>query len=196
MDFRAERNNAVAGAISEIRGIEAERGVNPEALDAIKGVLLQLARRRDLFPEGNFPLGESDGASVIYRLNEDDDHRFALYASTGKPGKSVPPHNHTTWAVIAGIHGDEHNIFYERTDDGSESGIGKLHQTGEFTVSFGSGVTLMPDDIHSIYVIGEEKTVHLHMYGLALEQLHERVIYDTQAGTYKVFPAPQNIKPA
>ena len=196
MDFRAERNNAVAGAISEIRGIEAERGVNPEALDAIKGVLLQLADRRELFPQDDFPVGEDDGNSVVYRLSEDDDHRFALYASTGLPGKGVHPHNHTTWAVIVGVHGDEHNIFYERTDDGSEPGIGELRQTGEFTVSFGYGVTLMPDDIHSIDVTGEEKTVHLHIYGLALEQLRERVMYDTRAGTYKVAPAPQNIKPA
>ncbi len=195
MDIREERNNAVAGAISDIRGIEAERGVNPGALDAIKGVLLQLAGRRELFPEDHFPFGEDDGNGVVYRLSEDDDHRFALYASTGIPGKGVPPQNHTTWAVIVGVHGEEHNIFYERTDDASENGIGELRQTGEFTVSFGCGVALMPDDIHSISVTGEEKTVHLHMYGLALEQLHERVMYNTQAGTYEVFPATQNIKP-
>ena len=194
MDIRAERNHAVAGAISEIRGIEAKRGVNPGALDAIKGVLLQLAGRRELFPLDNFPVEEDDGNGVVYRLSEDDDHRFALYASTGMPGKGVPPHNHTTWAVIVGVHGNEHNIFYERTDDGSESGVGEVRQTGEFTVSFGCGVTLMPDDIHSISVIGEEKTVHLHLYGLALGQLVGRVMYDTQAGTYKVFPATQNIK--
>ncbi len=196
MDIRADRQTAVAETISEIRGIEAEKGVNPESLDAIKGVLLQLAGRRELFPEDHFPVGPDDANGVVYRLSEDDDHRFALYASTGLPGKSVPPHNHTTWAVIVGVHGDEHNIFYERTDDGSESGVGEVRQTGEFTVSFGCGVTLMPDDIHSVHVTGEEKTVHLHMYGLALEQLHERVMYDTQAGTTKVVPAPQNIKPA
>ena len=196
MDVRADRKTAVAAAISEIRGIEADRGVNPEALDAIKGVLMQLAGRRDLFPLDDFPVGPDDGNSVVYRLSEDDDHRFALYASTALPGKGVSPHNHTTWAVIVGVHGDEHNIFYERTDDGSETGIGELRQTGEFTVSFGCGATFMPDDIHSINVTGEEKAVHLHLYGLALEQLHERVIYDTRAGTYKVFPPTQNIKPA
>ena len=164
-------------------------------MNAIKGVLLQLAELRALFPLDDFPVGPDDGNSVIYRLSEDDDHRFALYASTALPGKSVYPHNHTTWAVIVGVHGDEHNILYERADDGSKQGIGELRQIGEFTVVRGTGVTLMPDDIHSIHVTGEEKTVHLHMYGLALEQLHERVMYNIQAGTYKVFPATQNIKP-
>jgi len=196
MDIAQQRNEAVAGAIADIRAIEQAQGVTPAALDAIKGVLLKLAGRRDLFPEDHFPVGADDGNSVVYRLSEDDDHRFALYASTALPGKDVYPHNHTTWAVIVGVHGDERNIFYERTDDGSKQGAGEVRQTGEFTVSFGSGVTLMPDDIHSIHVTRGQKTVHLHMYGLALEQLHERVMYNTQAGTYKVFPATQNIKQA
>lgn len=196
MDMRAERDQAVATAIAEIRGIQEVQGVNPDALDDIKEVLLELARRRDLFPLDDFPMGPDDGNSAIYRLNEDKDHRFALYASTALPGKDVYPHNHTTWAVIVGVHGDEHNIFYERTDDGSQPGVGELRQTGEYAVSHGTGVTLMPDGIHSIHVKGNDKTVHLHMYGLALEQLRERVVYDTQAGTYKVFPATQNIKPA
>ena len=194
MDICAERDQAVATAIAEIRSIEEAQGINPDALDATKEVLLELAERRDLFPLDDFPMGPDDGNSVIYRLSEDEDHRFALYASTALPGKSVHPHNHTTWAVIVGVHGDEHNIFYKRTDDGSQDGIGELKQTDELTVSFGKGVTLMPDDIHSIHVTGDNKTVHLHMYGLALEQLHERVMYNTQAGTYKVFPATQNIK--
>ena len=196
MGIRAERDQAIATAIAEIRGIHEAQGVNPEALEAIKEGLLELAQRRELFPLDDFPMGPDDGNSAIYRLNEDADHRFALYASTALPGKDVYPHNHTTWAVIVGVHGDEHNIFYERKDDGSQSGIGELRQTGEHTVCHGTGVTLMPDGIHSIHVEGDEKTVHLHMYGLALEQLHERVMYDTRAGTYKVFPATQNIKPA
>jgi predicted metal-dependent enzyme (double-stranded beta helix superfamily) len=188
------RKEAVTAAIDDIRGIEEADGVNAASLDAIKAVLLKLAAHRELFPESHFPVGDDDGNSVVYRLSEDDDHRFALYASTALPGKNVYPHNHTTWAVIVGVHGDERNVFYKRTDDGSKDGIGEVQATGEFTVSFGTGVTLMPDDIHSIHVTGEEKTVHLHMYGLALEQLHARVMYNTQTGTYKVFPATQNIK--
>jgi predicted metal-dependent enzyme (double-stranded beta helix superfamily) len=194
-DVRAERQQAVAEAVAKVRAIERGQGINPAALDAIKAELLILAARRELFPMSDFPMGPQDGNGVIYRLNEDPDHRFALYASVGKPGKGVHPHDHTTWAVIVGVHGDEHNVFYERADDGKTPGKGALKQTGEAVVSPGTGVTLMPDDIHSIFVTGEVDTVHLHMYGLALEQLHERVMYDTRAGTYKVFPATQNIKP-
>lgn len=196
MDIQSERAAAVAEAIGKVRDIEAEQGVTPAALEDIKAVMLDLAGRRDLFPEDAFPVDEGDGTGVVYRLSEDEDHRFALYASTGIPGKSVPPHNHTTWAVIAGIHGEEHNVFYERTDGGSQEGIGEVKQTGEFNIVPGTGIAMMPDDIHSISNRTEQKNVHLHMYGLALEQLHERVTYDTEAGTYRVFGAGQNIKPA
>ncbi|MDA1089790.1 MAG: hypothetical protein O3A85_05700 [Proteobacteria bacterium] len=199
MDIRNQRTAAVAATVAKVRDIEATAvengGVTPEALDAIKAELLALTERRDLFPEDDFPVSEEDGKGVIYRLSEDEGHRFALYASTGVPGKRVKPHNHTTWAVIVGVHGEEQNYFYERTDDGSQQGIGELQQTGDFNIVAGTGVALMPDDIHSIENMTDKKNVHLHMYGLALEQLHERVAYDTDAGTYKVFPATQNIKP-
>jgi len=197
MDIRTERDRRVSQAINQIRAIEGAEGITPGALEAIKSVLLDLAEDRSLFPLTDFPVDpKTDGNSVVYRLAEDDDHRFALYASSALPGKGVQPHNHTTWAVIVGVHGDEHNVFYRRTDDGSTDGQGTLEQIGEDTVRYGSGVTLMPDDIHSIHVSGDTPTVHLHMYGLALEQLHERVMYDRPLGTYKTFPATQNIKAA
>lgn len=194
-DIRQQRQQAVAETVAAVHRIAKEKGVNPGALDAIKGELLKLAAKRELFPMEHFPVAPDEENGVIYRLSEDPDHRFALYASTGVPGKGVEPHDHTTWAVIVGVHGDEHNVFYKRTDDGGTPGKGTLEKIGEATVSPGTGVTLMPDHIHSIFVTGETNTVHLHMYGLALEQLHQRVMYDTRAGTYKVFPATQNIKP-
>jgi len=195
MTIVQDRDRAVAVAVERIRAIEETDGVNPGALAKIKDVLLGLAGQRSLFPIGDFPIDTAtDGNSVIYRLSEDADHRFALYASAALPDKGVPPHNHTTWAVIVGVHGDEHNIFYERTDDGSVDGEGTVGVVSEETVTVGNGVTLMPDDIHSIHVTGEAQTVHLHMYGLALEQLHERVMYNRELGTYTVFPATQNIK--
>jgi len=196
MNVIAERNAAVADCIDRIRKIEKEKGVHPETLDAIKAELLDLAERRELFPLSDFPVDDDETYGVIYRLSEDTDHRYALYASTARSIKNVDPHNHTTWAVIVGICGDEHNVFYERTDDGSVPGQGRLREIGRDTVRPGFGVALMPEDIHSIHVDGDEQAVHLHMYGLALEQLHERVAYDQEQGTYAVFPATQNIKPA
>jgi predicted metal-dependent enzyme (double-stranded beta helix superfamily) len=196
MTIRAERDRAVAAAIGRIRTIDQTSGDPREALHEIKGVLLELAAHTELFPLEAFPADVGNGNSTIYRLSEDPDHTYALYASAALPGKSVAPHNHTTWAVIAGVHGDEHNVFYERQDDGDVPGKAELRKSGAITVSPGKGVTLMPDEIHSIHVTGDQPTVHLHMYGLALDRLHHRVMFNMEEGTCKVFSASQNIRPA
>ena len=144
--------------------------------------MIHLTRDTSLFPREHFPLTES-GDSAVYRLSEDDDHRFALYGSVGAPGKSVPPHNHTTWAVIVGVYGDELNRFFERTDDSTEAGHATLDETGQFVVRHGNGVVFLPDDIHAISTNDAQPTLHLHMYGLALDHLYDRLVFDPAAET-------------
>jgi len=194
-DVKIARNNAVTESIERIRGLEREMGVSRDMLGQVKLVLQDLAAKRHLFPEHDFPVHvDGEGQNAIYLLSEDEDKRFALYMSTSKGAKKVPPHNHTTWAVIVGVNGDEENFFYERTDDGTQDGRGTLRVIGNETVRPGSGVTLMPEDIHHIQTEGETHTLHLHMYGLALDRLFERKVFNMDEGTYRYFPATQNIK--
>ena len=189
----AERRDAIADTISRIRIIEAEKGVTREALDDIKDTLVGLATRNELFPRDTFVAKGDEPSSRIYRLSEDDGHRFALYLNCGKPGISTPPHDHTTWAVIAGIDGEEHQKVYRRTDDGSKPGVGTVEVAREFTVTPGTAIAFMPDDIHSIHVPGEKPILHLHLYGRGFEEMQGRVAYDTQAGTYKTFPGHPDV---
>src|SRR5277367_4131889 len=97
LDRRAQE---VAETVAKVRAIEIAKGVSQDALTEIKAVLIGLAQRGELFPPEHFPV--RNGTGQVYRLAEDPDQRFALYASAGMPGKAQPPHNHTTWAVIAG----------------------------------------------------------------------------------------------
>lgn len=189
-DVAVQRRRAVSETVAKIRQVEAQHGVTRPALDEIKTLLLELASHKDFFSREDFPL--RDGRSTIYRLAEDNDHRFALYMSCGAAGKRTPPHDHTTWAVIVGVDGDEANTFYERADDGSLPGKGTLRKIREEVVRHGTGVALMPEDIHHIES-GSKPNMHLHMYGLSLEHLPNRVAYDVAQGTYKVYPANPNI---
>ena len=190
------RSAAVAEAIDRIHAIEAEQGVSHGALDAIRNVLRDLASRRELFPGEDFPIVKDEqGQNPIYLLSEDEDKRFALYLSCAQGEKKVPPHNHNTWAVIFGVEGEEYNTFYEREDDGSVEGEGSLRVVGEAVVRPGTGVCMMPDDIHHIETYGKTPTMHLHLYGLALDRLTGRVVYDMDEGTYSNFTSKQNIRP-
>jgi len=187
------RAAAVAETVARVREIERRHGTTREAIERIKAELVALGQRGGLFPLEHFPV-PAGKTGEIYRLSEDADRRFALYASAGMPGKAQPPHNHTTWAVIAGVHGDEHNAFYDRVDDRATPGQGRLRRTGEHTVRQGSAVGFLPDDFHTIEVVGDQPSLHLHMYGLSLEDLPGRIAFQHgDGGTFSVFPASPTI---
>ncbi len=190
----SERTEAVSAMIGRVREIEGRLGVTPAAIEAIKAELTALARQEHLFPAQHFPV--KSGHGTVYRIAEDADHRFALYGSAGVPGKAQPPHNHTTWAVISGVRGEEYNVCYRRSDNGSVPGEGKLERTGDLAVKQGNAIGFLPDDFHTIEVKGTEPSLHLHLYGLSLERLPQRIFFgDSAGGAYTVFPAPPKIGP-
>jgi predicted metal-dependent enzyme (double-stranded beta helix superfamily) len=191
----ATRATAVAATMDRIRDIERNQGVTRPALDAIEAEMLKLAENEALFPAAEFPpppAGEK--GSKRYLLQEDPDGRFALYMLALNPGNSTKPHDHTTWAVVVAVEGEELNKVYRRVDDASEPGRARLELVREVLVAPGQGIGLMPEDIHSIHTTGTESTRHLHVYGLALERLDERQGFDVEAGTVqpynKAFMAP------
>jgi predicted metal-dependent enzyme (double-stranded beta helix superfamily) len=189
MDREIERASAIKEAVADIRAIEAEQGVTKEALERMKARLIKLAARTDLFTPADYPAppADSERTSTLYRIAEDDDHRFALYANSARGGVRSPAHNHTVWAVIVGISGDELNRFYQRAPDG-------VRETGSAVVRQGTGVAFLPDDLHSIHI--DAPALNLHMYGKGLEQLHRREYWKDEEKRWKVFPAHSDIREA
>src|SRR5262245_1242176 len=186
---KQERRQAIQAAVADVRAIEKRDGVNPASLQKIKERLMRLAARQDLFSASDFPPPAPGGKlkSCLYRVSEDPDHRFALYVNSSLGGYGTPAHNHTTWAVIVGVTGEELNRFYERVPDGPR-------QKGESMVKQGAGVCFMPEDLHSIHI--QAPLTNFHMYGLALEQLHSREFYKPEEKGWKVFPAHSDIREA
>jgi len=189
MDRAAERRKAIDAAVADIREIERREGVTRESLENIKARLVQLAARTDLFDPKDYPPPEPGQKlrSCLYRLSEDADHRFALYANASLGGYGTPAHNHTTWAVIVGVTGEELNKFYDRAAEG-------VREKGRDVVRQGTGVAFLPADLHSIHI--EAPLLNFHMYGLALEQLHSREFYKEKEGRWDVFPAHSDIREA
>ena len=190
-EVAAQRERAVAACIAEVKAIIGTDGVTRGALERVKGRLLELAKRRDLFSFEQLP--PRHRGSTLHLLSEDDDHGFALYAVAAQSASKTPPHDHTTWAVVVGVEGRELNRHYRRIDDGAQPGTARLEETGSTMVEPGTGVALMPDDIHSIERAGDAPMLHFHLYGRSLEHLPERKQFDLERGSYEVYPANPNI---
>lgn len=180
-------------AIDDIRSIEADLrdddGITRAGVAAIRDRLIGLSALRELFPRADFPVPGPDDtdSSYLYRLAQDDDGRFALYAQSSRGHVETPPHNHTTWAVVVGHAGHELNRFYERTADG-------VAETGRHMVEDGTGVAMLPDDLHSIHIDGP--AINFHCYGLALERLDSREYFHAGEGRWKLFRATSGIREA
>jgi predicted metal-dependent enzyme (double-stranded beta helix superfamily) len=190
MDKRAiARKQEIEAAVADVRQIEKKEGVTRAALEKIKQRLMRLAARQDLFTAADYPPPQpgSKRNSCLYRVSEDTDHRFALYVNSSDGNYGTPAHNHTTWAVIVGVSGEELNRFYDRVDSG-------VREKGNAVVKQGTGVAFMPEDLHSIHI--QAPLINFHMYGLALEELHHREYYKPEERTWKVFPPHSDIREA
>jgi len=194
-DITTRRRQQVQAALSDIRQLLTSDIVTREQLAAVTTRLEQLAQHRELFPASDFPppaTGQGVGASTRYRLNPDDAPGVpALYLNSINPGKTTLPHNHTTWAVIVALSGQELNRVYRRSDDGSQAGRATLEQVREVVVQPGQSLSFLPDDIHSIHVTGDSPTLHFHLYGQPLETLSGRIGIDLETGQILNYNATQ-----
>src|SRR4029450_13572407 len=57
----------------------------------------------------------------IHVLHEEPDHSLMVLVAAWAPHRGVAPHNHGTWAVVAGVRGRERNVVWARADDGSRA---------------------------------------------------------------------------
>ena len=191
----ASTSNAAADISPAAPTSDAAAAITREQLAAITARLEQLAERPDLFPAADFPappVDQGTGASTRYRLNPDAPAGTpALYLNSINPGKTTLPHNHTTWAAIVALSGQELNRVYRRSDDGSQPGRATLELVREVVVQPGQSVSFLPDDIHSIHVTGDTPTLHFHLYGQPLETLSGRIGIDLASGQILNYNATQ-----
>jgi len=107
------------------------------------------------------------GEELLYELAVSSNEGPSLYLVSDGPTVISPPHEHTTWAVIAGIRGRETNRLYARQSNKNRL----LVESSNVDVGPGEFLILGAQDIHATEVHSREATFHLHLYGRPLYSL-------------------------
>jgi len=173
----------IAAAIAHIQTLFQTEGENRQTLTKVLDTLVGIARHTEWWGPEHYPDPPQNELQTRYLISENPDKTYALYLNVMRPGKKIIPHNHTTWACIAAVHGVETNYVYTRTDDGSRPGHAELEQSQIVVVKPDTGIALMPDDIHAVRIEDDDVIRHLHMYGRALETLDQRIAFDIKTHT-------------
>lgn len=167
--------------VSDIRTIVADETDERSVMERIKPLALRLAADKSWFKDDYRRIDEAQGFGA-HLLHEEENHDLAVFVFAWGPGLGVGAHNHKTWAVVAGIEGQEHEVGYKRLDDGSQAGFADLEKISDETLFPGSAVCCMPEDIHSVHNNGDVVAVSLHTYGRHLNHTG-RSIFDVEAKT-------------
>jgi predicted metal-dependent enzyme (double-stranded beta helix superfamily) len=101
----------------------------------------------------------------VHLVHEEPDHTIAILTVSWLPRRGAPPHDHGTWAVVAGVDGPEKNEFFERADDRSRPGHAVLKKIGEKVCDVGDVVALPKGSIHSVWNETDQVSLSLHIYG-------------------------------
>ena len=148
-----------------------------------------LARRFALdrsWLEPRYYEADEDQGFGVHLLHEEPDHSLAVFAVAWLPGRGTPPHDHGTWAVVAGIDGVERNIRYNRLDDRSRDGYAELEIKHAFDAAEGDVVCMRDGGIHKVVNETDKVTLSLHTYGRHIN-FTERSQYDPERNEEKAF---------
>lgn len=181
-DTDAQRDSAIAQLISQVRATVQHGAVDRAALSAIETYLGRLAARPALWSDAEFPDPPPDSQQRRYMLHEEPDHSLALYLMVWRKGRRTPIHDHQTWACIAAVQGAETNDLYRCVSRDPAGGRGKVEPVGTREIRPGQSLSLLANDVHSVVIENDPLIRHLHLYGRALETLHDRVVFHPETG--------------
>lgn len=151
--------------VDDLRTAAGSKADDRAAIRAVIPLVKRMAENEHIWlkPE-HYTCDEEQGFGV-HLLHEEPDHSLAVFAFSWLPGRGAPPHDHGTWAVVAGVDGLERNVNWRRNDDRAIPDHCDIEVANQIVVEKAQVLSFMPDDIHSVHNDTEAVTVSFHVYG-------------------------------
>jgi len=150
--------------VSDLKEITEETADEEEIIGRVGPLAERLVADKSWLQQKYYETDEEQGFGV-YLLHEEPDHSLAVLIVNWLPGRGTPPHDHGTWAVVAGVEGTERNIRYKRLDDGSRPDYAELGVKHDFKADAGDVVAIKTGGIHAVVNETDRITLSLHTYG-------------------------------
>ena len=150
--------------IGDLRAATVNASDEAAILTRVRPLVARLALSRTWLLPRHYEALEDQGNGV-HLLHEEPDHTLAVVAVCWLPGRETLPHNHGTWALVAGVDGPERNVFWRRLDDGTRPGYAKLERIGQKVIRVGDVLAMPTGTIHSVANDTDSITLSLHVYG-------------------------------
>ncbi len=161
----ASERYSIKDLAQDIKRICTETQDEKQIISRVRPLVQRAARSKDAWLEERMYHTDAAQGFGVYVLYEEADHSLPIIVVSWAPDRGAPPHDHGTWAVIAGVDGPEKNQFYERVDDRSRPGRAELKKIGEKVCGVGDVVAIPAGMIHSVWNESNQVSVSLHVYG-------------------------------
>lgn len=150
--------------VQDLRRITRETDNEDEIIKQVGPLARRLALDKCWLEKNHYETDTEQGFGV-HLLHEEPDHTLAVIVLSWLPGRGAPPHDHGTWAVVAGVEGVERNIRYNRVDDRSNPDYAELEVKHEFDADAGELICMKTGGIHAVRNETDRVTLSLHSYG-------------------------------
>jgi len=158
----------IRALVEETRRLTREITDTAARVEAMKPAFARLLAADGWLPE---PYGAPDHSSGMgsgigqYALYRAEDGSLTLFSLVIPAGAETPVHDHLAWGLIGVYRGRQHEIVYQRTDDGHDGSHADLVVSRAQTMETGDFYALLPprDDIHLVKTVSDVPSVSIHL---------------------------------
>ena len=156
---------SISELANDVKRVCAESDNEHQILSRVRPLARRAALSKSTWLEDRMYQADATQGFGVHLIHEEPDHTIAILALAWLPDRGAPPHDHGTWAVVAGVDGPEKNEFFERADDRSRPGHAELKKIGQKVCGVGDVVALPKGTIHSVWNETDKVSLSLHIYG-------------------------------